>query len=479
VPAGIYPFLGSHNKLSPMNELTCFPEGAMSETMHLDRKFLLAFSRGDLPLEIIAKMSLEHLSELCPRCRQELQVVQDQLTLSPPVPMVQAVLKSTLGELKRQHRHAEKDFQELLALSQAERLDRIRQARRRFKGSHLVYLLLNQTEQEFTRNLEEAKNLAHVAHMVVHHSPAESAAVEVEALVYAFLGNAYRAAGDRRQADSFFINARRFVRHNAVREPALLARIDELEGSLRKDQRRFTEAEEMFSRALVLYGMSGGRPGEVGRVLVNLGGLYFVQGKNVAAIEMTRFALQLLSPNSHTRLYTMARYNLALQLTEIGQHEEAAGILESDAALFTQMQEPWTQLRLLGIHGKIAVARGELLAARHLFEEARTGFIAQGIGFDAAIVSMELALLHLRTGELPAVKVLAEEMVQLFQAQDVHRETTAALLLFEKAVQQEALTADLVEDLASYLKRARENPELRFTRRRRWQAAVTLDVLNG
>ncbi|MES1245610.1 MAG: hypothetical protein ABUT39_28650 [Acidobacteriota bacterium] len=451
----------------------------MSETLHLDRKFLLAFSRGDMPLEIIARMSLEHLSELCPRCRRELQIVQSQLAVSPAVPMVQSVLKTTLDELKRQHRRAEKDFQELLVLSQMERLARIRQSRRRFRGSHLVHLLLGQAEQEFTRNPEEAKDLAHVAHLVVRHSPAESAAVEVEALVYAFLGNAYRAAGDRRQADAFFANARRFVRHNTVREPGLLARIDELEGSLRKDQRRFAEAEEMLSRALILYGMSGSRPGEVGRVLLNLGDLYFVQGRNVAAIEMTRFALQVLSPNSHKRLYTMARYNLALQLTEVGQHEEAAGILESDAALFAQMKEPWAQLRLLGIRGKIAAARGDLPAARCLFEQARAGFIDQGIGFDAAIVSVELALLHLRTGELAAVKELAEEILRIFQAQDVDREATAALLLFQKAVQQETLTVDLAEDLASYLKRARENPGLRFTRRRKWQAEVALDLLNG
>jgi hypothetical protein len=118
----------------------------------------------------------------------------------------------------------------------------------------------------------------------------------------------------------------------------------------------------------------------------------------------------------------MARYNLALQLTESGQHEEAADILESDAALFAQMQEPWTQLRLLCIRGKIAAARGELPDARRLFEEARAGFIDQGVGFDVAIVSMELAFLHLRTGDLAAVKALAEEMVPLFQAQDVsHR----------------------------------------------------------
>lgn len=447
----------------------------MSKTLHLNRKFLLALSRGDVPLDVIAKMSIEHLAELCPRCRRELQAVQSELTVSPPIPMVQAVLTGTLSELKRQHRQAEKDFQELLVLPQQERLKKIVQARRRFKGSHLVHLLLNGAEQEFTRNPEEAKNLAHVAHKVVRHSPAELSAAETEALVYAFLGNAYRAASELRQADSYFANARKFIRHNVVKENGILARIDELEGSLRKDQRRFVEAEELLTRALILYGMSGGRRGEMGRVLVNLSNVYYVQGKILTAIEMTRCALQLLSPSSNERLYTMARYNLALQLTERGEHEEAAGILESDAEVFAKMPEPWVQLRLLCVRGKIAASRGDLAAARSFFEEARAGFIEGGIAFDAAIVSVELALIHLRTGNPAAVKGLAEEIVRIFQAQDVHREAAAALLLFQEAVRQEALTVDLAEDLASYLKRARENPELRFTRLHRWRAEISQD----
>jgi hypothetical protein len=168
----------------------------------------------------------------------------------------------------------------------------------------------------------------------------------------------------------------------------------------------------------------------------------------------------------------MARYNLALQLAERGELDEAAGILESDAERFARMPEPWAQLRLLCVRGKIAAAGGDLLAARDLFEEARTGFIQQGIAFDAAIVSVELALVHLRIGDTTAVKGLAEEIVEVFQAQDVHREVLGALLLFRQAVQQETLTAAFIEDLSFYLKRARENPELRFVRRRHWQLEI-------
>ena len=60
------------------------------------------------------------------------------------------------------------------------------------------------------------------------------------------------------------------------------------------------------------------------------------------------------------------------------------------------------------------------------------------------------------------MKELAEEMQEIFAAGDVHREATAALVLFQEAAHRETLTAELIEEMAIYLKRARENPELRF-----------------
>jgi tetratricopeptide (TPR) repeat protein len=444
----------------------------MSETIgtrHLDRKFLLALSRGELPLHILAKMSLEHLAELCPHCRKEILAVQSQIAGGEAsVHMVHAVLKNRLAELKRQHRRAEQDLKFLLDLSPEKRIDKIQRGRQRFKGSHLVHLLLRQAEQYFTGAPDKAQHFAHIAQLVVRHSPAASAAFELDALIYAYMGNASRSAGNLREADAYFQDARRFAQHFAT-EPATLGRIDELEGSLRKDQRRFAQAEELFSRALMLYGMSGGYVAEIGRVLVNLGDLYYVQGKPAAAAQTTRFSLQILSPNLHPRLYLVARYNLALQLADAGNYEDAALILETEAALFAQVQEPWLQLRLLCVRAKITDARGDRDTALALFLEAREGFIPLGIGFDVAIVSMELALLHLRAGNTAAVKALAEEMAPLFQAQDVHREAMAALLLFQQAVQQETATVELAEELAAYLKRARENPALRFARRRKRQ----------
>jgi hypothetical protein len=53
-------------------------------------------------------------------------------------------------------------------------------------------------------------------------------------------------------------------------------------------------------------------------------------------------------------------------------------------------------------------------------------------------------------------------MAEIFRARDVHRETLAALAVFQAAAALDAATADL----AAYLTRARLDPELRFERER-------------
>ena len=54
---------------------------------------------------------------------------------------------------------------------------------------------------------------------------------------------------------------------------------------------------------------------------------------------------------------------------------------------------------------------------------------------------------------------IAAEMLPLFSARQIHREALAALTLWRDAGGQAGLTAELL----AYLKRARFDPELRFS----------------
>lgn len=60
------------------------------------------------------------------------------------------------------------------------------------------------------------------------------------------------------------------------------------------------------------------------------------------------------------------------------------------------------------------------------------------------------------------VQRTAEEMLPIFQAQDVHREALAALQLFQEAARRQELTVGKALEVAAYLREARSEPGLRF-----------------
>lgn len=110
------------------------------------------------------------------------------------------------------------------------------------------------------------------------------------ALTAATMANTSRALGERRKAEEHFRYARYLVREHEVTEAAILACIDDLEGSLRKDQRRLAEAEALFTRAVMFYQLADSRL-DVACVLLNLGATYNLQGRIAEAIEVARSGL--------------------------------------------------------------------------------------------------------------------------------------------------------------------------------------------
>jgi hypothetical protein len=133
----------------------------------------------------------------------------------------------------------------------------------------------------------------------------------------------------------------------------------------------------------------------------------------------------------------------------------ARGLVAADEDLYRQIPESWLQLRLSWLRGKIAAGLGDTGEAERLFRETRDGFVRQGNGYDAAMASLDLALLYLKEGRTAEVQPLAAEMVALFEAQEVHREALAAVLLFQEAAQREEVTVGMVREVAGRLETAR------------------------
>ncbi|HWM89636.1 MAG TPA: hypothetical protein VN493_02600 [Thermoanaerobaculia bacterium] len=432
--------------------------------IHVTRELLLGVHRGELPPRLLTQIGLQHLLSLCPHCRREFEAFRREIGGKPAgadAGMVSAAFGAQLVRLDKEHRRAKQDLRDLLALPREERAGRIKRSRSRFRGSHLAYLLLDEGQSQLTTHPWEAYHLAELARLALQHSPFNPELPELLALVVASMANASRAGGDRRRAETHFRHVRYLVTEHSVTDTAVLARIDDLEGSLRKDQRQLPHAEELFTRAVMLYRLAESRV-DMARVLLKLGATYNLQGKSEQAVEVARAALTELSPEREPRLYMNGRYNLALFLVESGEPGQAAEVLDADADLYKRYPEPWVQLRLIGLRGKIAAARRDFVAAEAAFLQMRDGFLQEGLGYDAAIVSMDLALVYLRQGRTAELKALAREMLPIFRSQDVHREAVAALVLFQEAVREEQVTAAFVREVAAYLDAARFDPSLRF-----------------
>ena len=119
---------------------------------------------------------------------------------------------------------------------------------------------------------------------------------------------------------------------------------------------------------------------------------------------------------------------------------------------------------MVWLQARIAWSREHLTAAETLYTEARQRALDRGIAWDAGLVGLELALVHLVRGHTAKVRKLAHEALKIFSEQQVEREVRAALDLLDAAARRDAITRELLEravaavESASHGRPAAANP---------------------
>lgn len=436
------------------------------DDIHVSRDLFRAVAGGELPQSLLNEITLEHLLSLCPHCRAEVRAYEAEIKAGPSIwsralQAFSALLDRLLARGPREMHRAERELLEILSLPAAERVGLIERARTRFRSPAFVRLLLEASRRCIPGRPGEARELAELARKVANRNPRMPGYYDLYTLATALLANACRASGDLQGAGQTFEVVRGIMSTHGVTDLEVIARVDDLMGSLRKDQRRFAEAERLLKRAALLFGLRRALD-DAARVLTNLADVYRMMGNLDQGIDTVRSALKLLGPGADLLLHVAGHFNLTVYFMEAGRFEEAAELFEADQALYEQVQETWLQLRLTWLRADVAAAGGDFARAEQAYLEARNGCIRQGIGYDAAMVSLDLAILYLKEGRMADVQRVAEEMLPIFQAQDVHREALAALRLFQEAVRRQELTMERALEVAAYLREARGEPGLRF-----------------
>jgi tetratricopeptide (TPR) repeat protein len=283
---------------------------------------------------------------------------------------------------------------------------------------------------------------------------------DLRARAWAAIANSCRVRSDLQGAEEAFSCAYAHLR-KGTRDLLERAMLLDLEASLRRDQRCFADAFRLLRRAVAIF-LQNDQRHRAGRSLVKLSTVHHAAGDPEEAIPLLYRAIELIDPEEEPRLLLCARHNLIDYLAACGRFLEAQKLYREARPLYRNFPDAWTQNRRHWVKGKIARGIGQLEQAESLFLAARDGFVAEGIPFDTALVSLELAMLYTAQARMADLKRLAEEMVPIFSSLHIPREALAALAYLRQAAATEEATLELVSAVADFLRRAEHDPGLRF-----------------
>jgi tetratricopeptide (TPR) repeat protein len=283
---------------------------------------------------------------------------------------------------------------------------------------------------------------------------------DLRARAWAYIANAQRVQSDLWEAERSFERAAYHLKQG-TRELLERAIFLDLKASLLRDQRQFEAALRMLRRAISIF-LQEGQDHRASRSLLKLSTVYNYSGRGEECVPVLYEALALIDPEQEPRLLLSAWHNLSFVLAELGRFLEAQSVYRKARPLYRDFPDAWTQNRRKWLRGKILQGLGQSAQAEALLLAARDGFVAEGVPYDAALVSLELAILYAGQGRTAELKRLAREMVPVFESRNIHREALAALTFLKQAVEAEQASFMLVDRVVAFLKRAWWNPELRF-----------------
>lgn len=336
----------------------------------------------------------------------------------------------------------------------------------RFGNPALCELLLERARVTVHDSPAEAEELAGLAEAVASALPGGLYGPDFcrdrLAETRAHRANALRALGDLRAARRLLAEAERLADGSA--DPFLRGEVASFAASLARDQRRWNEATAYLDEAERRFREIDACFDLVARVRLKRASVLMHVGSSREAAAIARGVLDELERSGGAagkageQLRFIARHNLVSYLCEAGDHRAAREQMARLAPALNEHRERSFRLRGQWLRGKIAHGLDELELAERELRAARDGFLEAGLGLDAAIVALDLAVLFAGQGRDRAVRRIASWTAGLFEACDLHPDALAALGLFRSAAEREALGAVEIRRLIRYLEAVRTAP---------------------
>jgi tetratricopeptide (TPR) repeat protein len=271
------------------------------------------------------------------------------------------------------------------------------------------------------------------------------------------LANAYRISDQLHAAEAALSQAFKVLREGTG-SPLLRARLAELTASLLCDQRHFPMAFRLLDTAHRLYlRQSAGH--EAGRTLIIKGLHTGYTGDPEEGVRLLACGLRLIDRSRDSKLVFQVLHNILLFRVELGEFRLARHQLWEMRPLYRHHTDQIALVKLRWIEGKIFVGLGKREYAIRAFLQAKESFEREGLAYDAALVSFDLAAVWLQEGKRKEVRQLIHEMLETFRARYIAREAIASLLMLRDAADRGALSLDLLDMVAGFFRSLKDEPK--------------------
>ena len=325
---------------------------------------------------------------------------------------------------------------EVLSLAPDQRATRIREEPARYAVPLLAERLLEKIGNLLPEHLVAAQELASLACLILRHASSSSRVISLYALAVAQQANAMRAQGELLKAASLMDAARFLLRMESEEEiePLLLAKLDSLEGSLRKSQRRGEEAIRLLERSAKVF-IEHGDFLEGAKGLMSLGAAHSVFHSHEEALAAYRRADEMLEvQDAPPRERLMARQSITILLFRLGQIRDARASFESLQDLYEVVPEAWAQDRRVWTEGNLAFAERRFNIAEERYRQAIQRFRSRDLHYSAALVGKDLAVLYAHEGRLKDLETTIDELIPVFEEREVQYEVDAARKILRDAL---------------------------------------------